>query len=141
MTVEDKDKLYQEMKSNPGGYVVKPMKEGGGNNYFGDDMIKILTDDSIIKSSIIMEKIASPEFKAFILKDDKVTEETCVSEIGIYGIILSNETSVLINKSAGFLLRTKNISSEEGGVMSGFSAIDVPYLVDMNLDSIKTIEY
>ena len=124
------DFLMVEIKNKPEDYVVKPQKEGGGNNYYGKEMLEILNKTEIIDTSIIMGKINPPQNDTYILREGKLTKEKCVTEYGIYGIILSDETSVHLNKSAGYLSRTKNASSQEGGVVMGYSAIDTPYLIE-----------
>ena len=105
------------------------MKEGGGNNFYNNDILDII-DTEIMNTSIIMERVVPPENEAFILENHKVIKKNCVSEISVYGIILSDETQVHLNKQVGFLIRTKDASVQEGGVMSASAAIDLPYLVD-----------
>lgn len=39
------DKTIKDAIENPHKYVLKPQKEGGGNNYFGEDMKQILIKD------------------------------------------------------------------------------------------------
>ena len=130
MEESEKEFLFVEMKNNLPGYVVKPMKEGGSNNYYGNDILDVITKPEVIDTSIVQAKIFPPENDAYILREGKLTKEKCINEIGIYGIILSDDTQVHMNKTAGYLVRTKNVGSNEGGVVMGFSAIDVPYLVE-----------
>jgi glutathione synthase len=130
MEESDKDILMIEMKNNVDTYIIKPQKEGGGNNYSGKDILDVLQKEEILQTSIIMGKVSPPENDAYILRDGKLTKEKCVSEIGIYGIILSDDTTVHLNKTAGYLVRTKSANSLEGGVVMGFSAIDTPYLLE-----------
>ena len=130
--ITDKDELniiLEDVKKNTGKYIIKPMKEGGGNNYYNDDILKVI-DTDLINTSIIMERINPPEFESLILENHKIVKKNCISEISVYGIILSDDTQVYINKQVGFLLRTKESKAQEGGVMSGSAAIDLPYLVD-----------
>ena len=105
------------------------MKEGGGNNFYNNDILKIIDTDQI-NMSIIMERINPPEQETWILQNGKITKRQCVSEISVYGIILSDDSHILINKQVGFLIRTKDASVQEGGVISASSSIDLPYLVD-----------
>ena len=70
-----------------------------------------------------------------ILKNEKINVQNSISEFSIYGIILTNEKNLYINKSVSFLVRTKNKDDLEGGVMEGAGAIDIPYLVDIKLES------
>jgi glutathione synthase len=38
--------------------------------------------------------------------------------------------SVVLNRQAGHLLRTKSADSDEGGVAAGYAVLDSPFLVD-----------
>lgn len=149
MSVEDKVNLYQSITQNPDNYVVKPQKEGGGYNYYGKDILDFLPKDffegethNILKESIIMERIFPPHFESFIIHENKLKIAECVSEFSIYGIILSNAENVyLINKPTGFLVRTKEVHSNEGGVAAGYSAIDLPYFYDGGYESENEISF
>lgn len=106
------------------------MKEGGGNNYYNNDILKII-DTDLINTSIIMERINPFEYETMILENGRIIKKNCVSEIGIYGIILSyDDTHIIMNKQVGFLLRTKDATSQEGGILAASAAIDLPYLID-----------
>ena len=130
--ITDKDELsiiLEDVKKNTGKYIVKPMKEGGGNNYYNNDILKVI-DTDLINTSIIMERITPPEYETLLLENSKITKKPCVSEISVYGIILSDDTHIVINKQVGFLIRTKDAKVQEGGILSASAAIDLPYLVE-----------
>ena len=57
------------------------------------------------------------------------TDADAVSELGVYGVLLSRGDDVLMNVAAGHLLRTKPADADEGGVASGFAVLDSPFLV------------
>jgi len=44
--------------------------------------------------------------------------------------LYSNGDKIVFNKQQGYLLRTKNHGVDEGGVATGYSVLDSPYLVD-----------
>ena len=83
-----------------------------------------------METAIIQEKIFPPENETYIIRDGKLTKEKCISEFGIYGIIISDENTVHLNRSARYVVRTKLAITNEGGVVSGGSAIDTPNLVE-----------
>jgi hypothetical protein len=132
LSYEESQKLIQELKTNYHNYVVKPQKEGGGNNYYGEDILKLLPKSEeegvgdILKNSIIMERIFPKEQEAHILKENNLKIANCVSEYSVYGAVISDEKSIILNKSFGFLVRTKETSEGEGGILAGNSAIDLP---------------
>ena len=128
---DEKNELVKKIRDNYRNFVIKPQKEGGGNNFYKEDILKLLPEegkpvDGILKNSIIMERIIPPEQDNYVLIKEELKFIKCVSEIGIYGAILSDDKTIHLNKSIGFLLRTKESNVEEGGVVSGYSAIDFP---------------
>jgi len=137
MTKEERIELFKTLSVNPEKFVVKPQKEGGGNNYYNRDILTLLPENfdsdeinNILQNSIIMERIFPPNFETYIIKENQLKIADCVSEFSIYGVVLSNpENTYLINKPAGFLVRTKEVDCNEGGVASGFAAIDLPSFI------------
>lgn len=127
-------------------YVLKPQREGGGNNIYGvriPDFLRELGDDRRKwRGHILMELIKPPALRNSILRNGEVKSGEVIGELGIYGVCLwrngkadkrgwEDEGEVLENWEAGFLLRTKGRESEEGGVAAGFGAVDSPCLVDL----------
>jgi glutathione synthase len=76
-----------------------------------------------------MELIRPPKLKNYLLRRGQVHQTEVLSELGVYGIWLSDGPAVHLNESGGHLLRTKTSSSNEGGVAAGFAVLDSPYLV------------
>ena len=60
----------------------------------------------------------------------QAVEVESLSELGIYGAFLRAGPTVLLNRAAGHLLRTKAASSDEGGVAAGFAVLDSPALLE-----------
>ncbi|KAI4113711.1 MAG: hypothetical protein LQ338_008126 [Usnochroma carphineum] len=123
-------------------YVLKPQREGGGNNIYGSRIPGFLKelgyDQRKWRGHILMEMIKPPTTRNTILRNGKVKTGEVVGELGIYGVCLwrcgegtEGKGEVLENWEAGFLLRTKGRESEEGGVAAGFGAVDSPCLVDL----------
>jgi|688.fasta_scaffold409270_1 hypothetical protein len=56
-----------------------------------------------------------------------------MTEIGIFSTVISNSQTgqILENRVNGFLARTKDAGSNEGGVAAGFAVIDSVYPVDI----------
>ncbi|KAI4199125.1 MAG: hypothetical protein LQ350_004815 [Teloschistes chrysophthalmus] len=138
-------------------YVLKPQREGGGNNIYGTDIpafLKSLGDDQRKwRSHILMELIRPPVLENTIFRNGECQSGEVVGELGVYGVCLwrnkvengggkevaaeeddlgggtRSGESVLENWEAGFLLRTKGRASQEGGVAAGFGCVDSPCLV------------
>lgn len=115
---------------NPEAFVLKPQREGGGNNLYGQQMVDRLSGKQGLAAYILMQRIRPQIHKSVLLRNEESFEEDTVSELGIYGVYLSKGKEVLLNKSAGHLLRTKLANSDEGGVATGYAVLDSPYLID-----------
>lgn len=179
----------------PSEYVLKPQREGGGNNLWGDDLVRTLRTSTMreLQAFILMERIrprrphsdAHDDAHAESAADDPprpalkfgrlVTVPRPLSELGIMGAMITgvaeeeekaaaevdtNTTSdwspadsaavapaasssclasacrsrvrrllCYRNEYIGYLLRTKDDSLNEGGLMSGAGAIDSLVLI------------
>ena len=115
--------------ANPAGYVLKPQREGGGNNLYSDDLRKRLELGGDLGAFILMQRILPPSHQTLTVRAGKVLEIETLSELGIYGSYLRVGDEIVINKHGGSLLRTKAATSDEGGVAAGYAVLDSPLLV------------
>lgn len=120
-------------------YVLKPQREGGGNNVYRKAIPNFLKDlpESHWPAHILMEMIEPPALNNYIIRNGQVQNGGVIGELGVYGVCLwrngkngSDKGEVLENWEAGYLLRTKGDQSEEGGVAAGFGCVDSCCLVD-----------
>lgn len=146
---EDLDAVRRVLSSPDGRkyYVLKPQREGGGYNLYGDRLYEKLRENVVESTGndgqkeyhlqtklgeyILMERLFPPLQNSVLLRAGKVEGEgPTVSELGIFGTILvsPNGNDVYHNDYAGFLLRTKFSDVDEGGVASGFATLSSPYL-------------
>ena len=120
-------------RARPEDYVLKPQREGGGHNLYGDELVEAL--DRLTPEEraayILMEKIRPPPFDSHFVRDGQVLQGAAVFELGVYGVFLGDGECqrVLLNESVGHLLRTKLATSQEGGVAAGFAVLSSPLLV------------
>jgi len=139
---EDLDAVTEAISGGEGGYVLKPQREGGGYNYYGDRLAAKLkenlhqTEDGEIKLGkelaefILMQRLFPPQQRSVLLRAGKVegTGES-ISELGCFGtIVATHEGEALHNQYSGYILRTKFSDVDEGGVASGFATLSSPYL-------------
>lgn len=119
----------------PERFVMKPQREGGGNNIYGKDIkyfLESIKNHSERAAWILMDKIIPPQQLNYLISpNDKIQLSNVISELGIFGVIIGDENNILINKQAGHIFRTKLTSSNEGGLMSGTAFSDSPYLIDL----------
>ncbi|KAL8349578.1 hypothetical protein RB598_005104 [Gaeumannomyces tritici] len=116
-------------------HVLKPQREGGGNNHYRAAIPPFLGSlpggPSHWRSYILMELITPPPVANVILRNGKVERGGVICELGVFGTCLWNNRTgeVLRNETGGYLLRTKRDQSEEGGVAAGFGCMDSCVLV------------
>lgn len=114
-------------------YVLKPQREGGGNNIYRGaipDFLKSIPEEHWA-SYILMELITPPPVSNIILRNGQLEQGGVICELGIYGTCLWDQKTgeVKHNEQSGYLLRTKGDQSEEGGVAAGFGCMDSCSLV------------
>ena len=137
-TPEDIDAVRDVLSGNQGKYVLKPQREGGGYNFYGDKLYTKLKEnvsvdyrlDPKLGEYILMERLFPPQQKAILLRNGKVEGSgDSVSELGCFGaLVVDANGEILHNEYSGFLLRTKFSNVDEGGVASGFATLSSPYL-------------
>lgn len=117
-------------------YVLKPQREGGGNNIYRSAIpgfLKSVPEDHW-GAYILMELITPPPVHNTILRNGQLEKGGVICELGVYGTCLWDQRErqgrgIVSNDQAGYLLRTKGDKSEEGGVAAGFGCMDSCALV------------
>ncbi|XP_026332659.1 glutathione synthetase-like isoform X1 [Hyposmocoma kahamanoa] len=118
-------------------FVLKPQREGGGNNIYGTevrDALLRMRHSRERAAYILMERILPPLVAGYVVRPGgpvppPITD--LVSELGIFGVIIGTKDKIISNKQVGHMLRTKLADANEGGVAAGLGALDSPYLVDV----------
>ncbi len=126
-------------------FVLKPQREGGGNNIYRENIppfLKSLEKEPVASGEpprkegyILMSLIDPPKgLQNLLVKGGSLTAASgeVVSELGVYGVALFDGIKgkkLEVNRNAGTLLRTKGRESDEGGVAVGYSVIDSVLLV------------
>lgn len=141
MTPEDITAVKECLEGKQGQYVLKPQREGGGYNFYGEELAEKLKSNikqeggniqlaKVLAEFILMERLFPPEQRCVLLRNGKVEGSgESVSELGCFGtLVVAPDGKVAHNEYAGFLLRTKFSNVDEGGVASGFATLSSPYL-------------
>ncbi|XP_019806361.1 glutathione synthetase isoform X3 [Tursiops truncatus] len=130
---EEGDQAITEAIAAPSCFVLKPQREGGGNNLYGEEMVQALErlkDSEERASYILMEKIEPEPFGNCLLRPGSPARVAqCISELGIFGVYVRQGKTLVMNKHVGHLLRTKAIEHADGGVAAGVAVLDNPYPV------------
>ena len=161
-------------KDENGRFVMKPQREGGGNNVYRSKISEVLsqTPEDEWGKYVLMEMVETPRSQRnMIFRNGEVAEGGMICELGVFGTCLwrygtgsksqagqgdggqqldeygnpgvdspkkvklstvnPEEVGIIENEEAGYLLRTKGDTSDEGGVAAGFGAIDSVCLIDV----------
>ncbi|WVY94938.1 hypothetical protein V8G54_034026 [Vigna mungo] len=130
----DESSIVEKAIENPELFVMKPQREGGGNNIYGDDVretlqkLQKLGSEEDAAAYILMQRIFPANSATVLMRNGCWSKDHAISELGIFGTYLRNKDKVIINKQNGYLMRTKISSSDEGGVAAGFAVLDSLYL-------------
>ena len=88
--------------ANPERFVLKPQREGGGNNVYGEDIKPFLEN---IESSqernayILMDRIQPPVTKNYMVRPgSEPMLVDVISELGIFGYVLGDKDRIISNK-------------------------------------------
>jgi hypothetical protein len=136
----------EPVDTNPDGFVLKPQREGGGHNTYGAEIpakLDQLYAERTQDAHVLMERILPPISETCIVRDGRILGPMpVISELGIYsaaiyaveeggvtsdladGHTVFQQSVVHVGRSP-YLLRTKDASSGEGGVVAGAGSIDV----------------
>ncbi|KAF0990693.1 hypothetical protein HZS_1772 [Henneguya salminicola] len=124
------EELLLKVKSNPKNYVLKPQREGGGNNIYGVEILTTIEDlrskNQSLSAYILMDIIHPTVYNNYLVVADnsEAIPAECVSELGSWGVYLFIGSNKIFNVSSGYLLRTKSIKEQDGGVASGRAVLD-----------------
>ncbi|XP_072553580.1 glutathione synthetase [Salminus brasiliensis] len=130
---EEGDRTVDMALAKPDQYVLKPQREGGGNNIYGEEICRVL--ESMKNSTertayILMDKVQPRPCHNYLLQTDvPVKLCICLSELGVFGAYVRKGTEMVMNECVGHLLRTKSSEHNDGGVAAGVAVLDSPLLV------------
>ncbi|KAG4916887.1 Glutathione synthetase, chloroplastic [Glycine soja] len=129
----DDSNIVRKAIERPELFVMKPQREGGGNNIYGDDvrkaLLKLQKEGSLEDAAyILMQRIFPSNSAAILMRNGCWHKDRAISELGVFSTYLRNKDKVIMNKQSGYLMRTKISSSDEGGVAAGFAVLDSVYL-------------
>ncbi|XP_066290499.1 glutathione synthetase-like isoform X3 [Branchiostoma lanceolatum] len=127
------DRTVQMVMRSPEDYVMKPQREGGGNNIYGEDIRTVLNELKDFEERtayIVMDLICPAVVQNYFIRPGdwpQLQDSSC--ELGIYGVFMAEGDQVFHNKQGGHYLRTNGSSGGDGGVYVGNAVLDSPYLV------------
>jgi hypothetical protein len=113
--------------------VLKPQREGGGNNVYRASIppfLRALPPGE--RAAWVAMRLIRPPARAGLLLRAGEAPRRCgvVSELGVFGWALFGEGTEVREEECGWLVRTKAEDEDEGGVAAGFSVLDGIVLTD-----------
>jgi glutathione synthase len=117
---------WQVARDTPARFVLKPQREGGGNNLYDAELAARLTSLSPTQrhAYILMERIYSAPHPALCAMEGHLREGPHVSEVGRFGALLAAGERIQHNADLGYLVRTKGESEVETGISAGYGHLD-----------------
>jgi glutathione synthetase len=131
---EGGDEGVKKARSAAEKLVLKPQREGGGNNIYKSSIPGFL--DALPPAEreawVAMELIETPKgVENRLVRAGSGSQGETISELGIFGWALFGPGAKDIkHEEVGWLVRTKKTESNEGGIAAGFSVLDSLLLVD-----------
>ena len=99
--------------AHPERYVLKPQREGGGNNYYGEALAQRLGEGRGLAAYILMQRIQPPVHRSLMVRLGAAVEADTLSELGVYSTYVRCGERVVVSREAGHLVRTKAATSDE----------------------------
>ena len=96
--------------TDPERYVLKPQREGGGNNLYGEELRAALEtfdpaskpgEPGNLSAYILMQRIFPPANRTLCLRNGELSELETLSELGVYGGYLRVGEEVVMNEGGG----------------------------------------
>ncbi|OEL30348.1 Glutathione synthetase, chloroplastic [Dichanthelium oligosanthes] len=89
----DNDSIVTSAIESPELFVLKPQREGGGNNIYGDNLRETLVrlrnaGGNELAAYILMQRIFPPASPCYLVREGTCAKENAVSEFGIFGAYL-----------------------------------------------------
>lgn len=136
----DGDKAAQLAFDDPRGWVLKPSREGGGNNIWEEEMLEKLTqlhDSDEREAFVLMQRLNAPHVPNRVVRSGpneraKLSETfDTTAELGLFCVyVADSHEKVLVNEVAGPLIRTKPAANNEGGIAIGIGVMDSVVFAD-----------
>uniref|UniRef100_A0A667X9M7 Glutathione synthetase n=1 Tax=Myripristis murdjan TaxID=586833 RepID=A0A667X9M7_9TELE len=127
------DKTVAMALATPDNFVLKPQREGGGNNIYGSEICQVLegVKESTERTAYILMDLIhpSPVHNYLLRRDASLQVSKCLSELGVFGAYVRQGKDMVMNECVGHLLRTKSSEHSDGGVAAGVAVLDNPLLV------------
>lgn len=107
-------------------FVLKPQREGGGNNVYGAEIRDFLTSlpTSEDRAWIAMKRIEAETVESLLVVQEQAQSHQSISELGIFGLLRAQSDDLRINMPVGHLVRTKASNVNEGGVVAGYACLN-----------------
>jgi glutathione synthase len=135
-TDSDRDtEFINDALNFPENWVLKPQREGGGNNLYAcdlrEELERIRRGEKLDNSYTLMRKIVPGDSRNevfdFVSKDGSTRHAPGVSEVGLFTVLFADgKKPPSLNSVGGVFCRAKDPQSNEGGVCVGHGYLGIP---------------
>ena len=117
---------FEAAIERPERFVLKPQREGGGFNFYGEAIKRALLgmNASERDAFVLMERLHPAARVADGLRAGQSWRGSVVSELGHFGVLFARGDDIRLNRGVGYLVRTKAADQDEGGISSGAGHLD-----------------
>jgi glutathione synthetase len=132
---KDNEKLIRKMKTEYEDLILKPQRDGGGNNLYQEEIRKLaetIGDETELYKFTLMKRIKEVLHECFVSSNEKPLEKIFAStEIGFNGLTIGDSSDkLLLNEFGGFSVAVKKEHANEGGIMAGSGSFSTIFLTD-----------
>ena len=130
---DDSEETRRMGLQNPNQYVLKPQREGGGNNLYGEELRQTLKDVSSaseLKQYVLMDRIQPASRECPMLRQGKLEMREAVAEVGMFTVHMAKSGETQRSACIGNLVRSKDARADEGGVVAGNGVLDSAVLIE-----------
>ena len=129
---EEGDRNAALALARPDDFVLKPQREGGGNNLWGSALTGRLEAGAPARAQYtLMRRLTPPLTRNRLVQRGRASALLdTVSELGVFSVLLrARDGALLRNKPAGNLLRTKMCREREAGIRAEIAVVDSPLFI------------
>ena len=143
LTPEQQKEILEKVTNNLNNYIIKCQMKGELNICDGESILTLIPSADVpisddIENSIIIEKLNQCENENIVLVENKGIISKLISEYSAFGIILSNDSECVFNKSVSFLVRSQEMLKIEGEIVDSECIFNLPCLIDMKINKEDT---
>lgn len=126
LSAEEGRAVAEMFRRNPEGFVLKPNREGGCNNVFGEEGARLLGSLSAQeRRQYVLQEIIPPVFEEneIMVDVNRVARTSCKYELGRYGVLSEVRGQLRRNETHGYLVKSHARGFNEVSITKGTASV------------------